>query len=113
MFRLFIFIPVLVVFLSCAVKERVEIYQVGDVEVRLYSSREAMAKELPEVLQLADNLRVTDKVIKVFGYYDRENNVIYSVNDARTIVHEFRHHLEPDWKHGFEEKKNRGSKIED
>ncbi len=47
MLRLFIFIPVLAVFLSCAVKERVEIYQVGDVEVRLYSSREAMAKELP------------------------------------------------------------------
>ena len=113
MTRSLIFIPLLAVFLSCAVKERVEIYQVGDVEVRLYSSREAMAKELPEVLQLADNLRVTDKVIKVFGYYDRENNVIYSVNDARTVVHEFRHHLEPDWKHGFEEKKNRGSKIED
>ena len=104
MSRLFIFIPVLAVFLSCAAKERVEVFHVGEVEVRLYSTREAMTKELPEVLQLADNLRVTDKVMKVFGYYDREKKVIYSVDDARTIVHEFRHYLEPEWNHEAEKK---------
>ena len=113
MSRSLIFIPVLAAFLSCAAKERVEVFHMGEVEVRLYSTREAMTKELPEVLQLVDNLRVTDKVIKVFGYYDRENKIIYSVNDARTVIHEFRHYMEPDWRHGSEAKKHRESKIED
>ncbi len=68
MSRSLIFIPVLAVFLSCAAKERVEVFHMGEIEVRLYSTREAMTKELPEVLRLVDNLRVTDKVIKVLGY---------------------------------------------
>ena len=113
MSRLLIFVPLLTLILSCAAKERIDVFHVGKVEVRLYSTREAMTKDLPEVLQLADNLRVTDKVIKVFGYYDRENKVIYTVDDARTVIHEFKHHFEPEWKHSYEEKKNRGSKIED
>ncbi len=99
MSKALLYIAILGFLAACTTKSAVEVFYVGDVEVRLYSSRQAMVRELPEVMQLADNLRVTDKVIKVFGYYDREKKVIYSVDDARTVIHEFRHHLEPHWNH--------------
>ncbi len=113
MSRIIALVPLLTVLFSCATKSHVEIFHVGEVEVRLYSTRQAMVRDLPETLRLVDNLRVTDNVIKVFGYFNREENIIYSIDDARVVIHEFRHYMEPDWRHGSEKKINRGSKIED
>ena len=113
MSRIIALVPLLAALFSCAPTASVEIFQVGELEVRLYSTRQAMVQDLPESLRLVDNLRVTDHVIKVLGYFDREENVIYSTDDARVVIHEFRHYMEPDWRHGYEENKNRGSKIED
>jgi len=113
MSRIIALMPLLTVLFSCATKSQVEIFHVGDLEVRLYSTRQAMVQDLPETLRLMDNLRVTDNVIKVFGYFNREEKVIYSIDDARVVIHEFRHYMEPEWKHGSEEMKNRGSQIED
>jgi len=113
MSRIIALVPLLTVLFSCATKSQVEIFHLGELELRLYSTRQAMVRDLPESLQLVDNLRVTDHVIKVLGYFDREKNVIYSIDDARVVIHEFRHYMEPEWKHDSEAKKNRGSKIED
>jgi len=98
-------VPLLIVLFSCAPTASVEIFQVGELEVRLYSTRQAMVQDLPESLQMVDNLRVTDNVIRVLGYFDREENVIYSTDDARVVIHEFRHYMEPKWRHESEEKK--------
>ena len=113
MARIIALLPLLTILFSCALRSQVEIFHVGELEVRLYATQTAMAKDLPEGLQLMNNLRVTDKVIKVLGYFDREKKIIYSIDDTRVVIHEFRHYMEPDWRHGFEEGKNRGSKIED
>ncbi len=113
MSRILALVPLLTVLFSCATQSQVEVFHVGELEVRLYSTRQAMVRDLPESLQLVDNLRVTDNVIKVMGYFDREEKIIYSIDDSRVVIHEFRHYMEPDWRHGSEEKKNRGSKIED
>jgi len=113
MSRIIALVPLLTALFSCATQSQVDIFHVGELEVRLYSTRQAMVSDLPESLRLVDNLRVADNVIKVMGYFDREEKVIYSIDDARVVIHEFRHYMEPDWKHGSEEKKNRGSKIED
>ncbi len=104
MSRIIALVPLLTVLFSCATKSQVEIFHVGELEVRLYSTRQAMVRDLPETLQLVDNLRVTDNVIKVFGYFNREEKVIYSIDDARIVIHEFRHYIEPEWKHESEEK---------
>ncbi len=104
MSRIMALVPLLTVLFSCATKSQVEIFHVGELEVRLYSTREAMVRDLPEFLRLVNNLRVMDNVSKVFGYFDREENVIYSIDDARVVIHEFRHYMEPEWKHESEEK---------
>lgn len=79
-----------------------EIFRVGDLEVRLYSSRERMIRSLPPIFALLAATRVGNSQIQISGYYDRENKRIYAINDARTVIHEFKHYLEPDWKHGEE-----------
>ena len=113
MSRIIALVPLLTALFSCAPTASVDIFQVGELQVRVYSTRQAMVQDLPESLQLVDNLRVTDNVIKVLGYFDREKNVIYSIDDARVVIHEFRHYMEPEWKHEPENRKNRRSKIED
>jgi len=113
MSRIIALVPLLTALFSCAPTASVEIFQVGELEVRLYSTRQAMVSDLPESLRLVDNLRVADNVIKVMGYFDREEKVIYSIDDTRVVIHEFRHYMEPEWRHGSEEEKNRGSKIEE
>jgi len=112
MSRIIAIVPLLTVLFSCATQSQVEIFRVGELEVRLYSTRQAMVSDLPETLRLMDNLRVADNVIKVMGYFDRQEKVIYSIDDSRVVIHEFRHYMEPGWRHGYEEKKNQGSKIE-
>ena len=104
MSRIIALVPLLTVLFSCATQSQVEIFHVGELEVRLYSTRQAMVRDLPETLRLMDNLRVTDNVIKVFGYFNREEKVIYSIDDARVVIHEFRHYMEPEWRHESEEK---------
>jgi len=104
MSRFIALVPLLTILYSCAPRSHVEIFHVGELEVRLYSTRQAMVSDLPESLQLMDNLRVTDNVIKVMGYFNREEKVIYSIDDARVVIHEFRHYMEPDWRHELDDK---------
>jgi hypothetical protein len=79
-----------------------EIFRVGEVEVRLYQDRETMVKDLPGFLALLEATRAGDQKIRINGYYDKQNKRIYSIDDARIVIHEFKHYLEPDWKHGTE-----------
>lgn len=79
-----------------------EIFRVGELEVRLYSNRERMMSSLPPFLTLLAATRVGNNQIQISGYYDQENKRIYAINDAKTVIHEFKHYLEPDWKHGAE-----------
>lgn len=77
-----------------------EIFRVGELEVRLYSDRDRMMSSLPPLLTLLAATRVGNDRIQVSGYYDKENKRIYAINDAKTVIHEFKHYLEPEWKHG-------------
>lgn len=76
-----------------------EIYRVGELEVRVYKDRETMVPDLPDLPKLIDGLRVGSKQIKLYGYHDRPNKRIYTVDDIQTLIHEFRHYLEPEWEH--------------
>lgn len=76
-----------------------EIFRVGDLEVRLYQDREKMSRDLPPSLALAGALRIGGKQLQVLGYYDEQNKRIFSVNDARVLLHEIKHYLEPHWRH--------------
>jgi hypothetical protein len=79
-----------------------EIFRVGEIEVRLYQDRETMVKDLPAFLTLLEATRADDKQVRINGYYDKQNQRIYSIDDARIVIHEFKHYLEPDWRHGIE-----------
>ena len=76
-----------------------EIYWVGELEVRLYQDREKMTRDLPPSLALPGALRIGGKQLQIFGYYDEQNKRIFSVNDARVLLHEIKHYLEPHWRH--------------
>ncbi len=78
---------------------RRDIYRVGELEVLVYKDREAMVQDLPELPKLIDGLRFGSKQIKLYGYHDRPNKRIYTVDDIQTLIHEFRHYLEPEWEH--------------
>lgn len=79
-----------------------EIFRVGELEVRLYSNRQRMMSSLPPFLVLLAGTRVGNDQIQISGYYDQENKRIYAINDAKTVIHEFKHYLEPEWKHDGE-----------
>ena len=79
-----------------------EIFRVGEVEVRLYQDRESMVRDLPPFFALLEASRVSDQQIKVNGFYDAEHKRIYSLDDARVVIHEFKHYLEPAWRHEAE-----------
>ena len=74
-------------------------YRVGELEVLVYKDREAMVQDLPDLPKLVDGFRFGSKQIKLYGYYDRPNKRIYTVDDIQTLMHEFRHYLEPEWEH--------------
>jgi hypothetical protein len=76
-----------------------EIFRVGELEVRLYQDREKMTRDLPPSLALAGAMRIGGKQLQILGYYDKQNNRIFSVNDARVLLHEIKHYLEPHWRH--------------
>lgn len=61
-----------------------------------------MIQSLPPIFTLLAATRVGNSQIQVSGYYDKENKRIYAINDARTVIHEFKHYLEPEWRHGTE-----------
>ena len=96
------------IFSSCATSAAVspsrrgpEIFQVGEVEVRLYQDRDELVKNLPPFFALLEATKVGNLQVQVSGYFDRENKRIYAINDARTVIHEFKHYLESDWRHGI------------
>ena len=76
-----------------------EIFRVGELEIRLYQDREKMTRELPPSLSLAGAMRIGGKQLQILGYYDEQNKRIFSVNDARVLLHEIKHYLEPHWRH--------------
>ena len=82
-----------------ALRSDVEIFRVGELEIRLYQDQDSMARELPASLALVDALRIGGKRLRVLGYYDNQNKRIYSINDARVLLHEIKHYLEPNWRH--------------
>jgi len=84
------------------IRSNPEIFRVGELEIRLYSDRDQLVRSLPPIFALLAATRVGDSQIQVSGYYDKENKRIYAVNDARTVIHEFKHYLEPEWRHGTE-----------
>ena len=73
----------------------------GDLEVRLYQDREKMSRDLPASLALAGALRIGGKQLQILGYYDEHNKRIFSVNDARVLLHEIKHYLDPHWRHAI------------
>src|SRR3972149_12237571 len=83
---------------SSAMRSDVEIFRVGELEIRLYQDQDSMARELPASLALVDALRIGGKRLRVLGYYDNQNKRIYSINDARVLLHEIKHYLEPSWR---------------
>jgi len=76
-----------------------QIYRVGELEILVYKDRDEMVKHLPELPRLVDGLRFGNQQIKIYGYHDRDKKRIYSVDDIPTLIHEFRHYLEPNWEH--------------
>lgn len=74
----------------------------GEVEVRLYQDRGSMVRDLPPFFALLEAARVNNQQIKVNGFYDAEHKRIYAIDDARVVIHEFKHYLEPAWRHETE-----------
>lgn len=88
---------------SCAAvtRDNPEIYRVGDLEVRLYQDQDKLARDLPVLLTLINATKIGDRQLRILGYYDKQKRRIYAIDDARVVIHEFKHFLEPDWRHGI------------
>lgn len=88
---------------SCAAvtRDNPEIYRVGDLEVRLYQDQDKLARDLPLLLTLINATKIGDRQLRILGYYDKQKRRIYAIDDARIVIHEFKHYLEPDWRHGI------------
>jgi hypothetical protein len=84
---------------SSAHRSDPEIFRVGELEVRLYQDRERMSRDLPRSIALAGALKIGAKQLQILGYYDEKNKRIFSINDARVLLHEIKHYLEPHWRH--------------
>lgn len=76
-----------------------DVYRVGELEILVYKDREAMVRDLPEAPRLVDGLTFGNQRLKIYGYHDRDKKRIYSVDDIPTLLHEFKHYLEPQWEH--------------
>jgi hypothetical protein len=87
-------------------KSEPEIFRVGELEVWLYSDRGQMVQNLPPVFSLIAATRIGDSQMQVSGYYDKERKRIYAINDARTVIHEFKHYLEPEWRHAVDDRQD-------
>ena len=61
-----------------------------------------MVKDLPASVSWLDSARMGSVRIKLCGYFDREKNRMYAIDDARILLHEFKHYLEPNWEHNEE-----------
>lgn len=100
----FICLALLSLFLgSCAAvtRDNPEVYRVGDLEVRLYQDQDKLARDLPVLLTLINATKIGDRQLRILGYYDKQKRRIYAIDDARIVIHEFKHYLEPDWRHGI------------
>lgn len=74
-------------------------YRAGELEVLIYSDRAEMVRALPLSIQLLDGVSVGGQAVQINGYFDRANKRIYSIDSTEILIHEFRHYLEPEWKH--------------
>jgi hypothetical protein len=83
---------------AAAVSSEPQIYNVGELEVRLYKDQGRMAQDLPPLLSAVGGFGAGSQV-KVLGYFDRQNKRIYSIDDLRVLLHELKHYLEPGWNH--------------
>ena len=84
---------------SSALRADPEIFRVGELEVRLYHDREKMTRDLPPSVAMSGAMRIGGKQFQILGYYDEQHKRIFSVNDARVLLHEIKHYLEPHWRH--------------
>lgn len=82
-------------------KSEPEIFRVGELEVWLFADRARMIQSLPPVFTLLAATRSGNQQVQVSGYFDKERKRIYAINDARTVIHEFKHYLEPEWHHAL------------
>jgi hypothetical protein len=69
--------------------------------VRLYQDQDKLARDLPVLLTLINATKIGDRQLRILGYYDKQKRRIYAIDDARIVIHEFKHYLEPDWRHGI------------
>ncbi len=87
--------------LSAANARAVEIFKIGELEIRLYESAEELQKGLPaHVTATYESLgRGMGVGITLRGWADGVNRTIYSVKDYCVLLHELKHILEPEWTH--------------
>ena len=76
---------------------------VDGVEVRVYQTRRDFLAGVPaHVAALQDAMKRVAPGTGTVGYYDWKTKVIHLASaSAVMLVHEVKHHLEPNWYHGF------------
>lgn len=84
--------------LSCTATAPIRLYKIGDLEIRIYTDRETMLLDMP-VRGTLYNSAIEPLGQIVVGFYDREKKRIYSVDRVDVLIHELRHHLQPEWRH--------------
>ena len=89
-------LPLLALLLLGACAPVVRSYRVANYEVRIYRGQAEMEKEMPQAAFIA--CKLTHRVCE--GVFDRREGVIYTKDEAELILHEIKHALEPDWRHG-------------
>ena len=82
---------------GCAAVSRNRVYQIGDIEVRIFFDREELFRDMPTDVQIA----VKIQRLGVFGWHRRigDRSTIWTLDNLDSFLHELKHYLEPEWKH--------------
>ena len=82
---------------GCATVSRNRVYQIGDIEIRIFSNQKDLIRDMPTDVHIA--LKVYH--VGMFGWHKREGNksTIWTLDNLDSFLHELKHYLEPGWVH--------------
>lgn len=89
---------------ACAMSRPIvpDIYKVGEIEIRFYQNQSDLERDIMSA-NLVVPAQIGSRRLEIRSYYDPKAKRIYCLEDARLLLHEIRHYLEPEWRHPYGE----------
>ena len=81
---------------SCSLDSRVQVYETGDLTIRVYADHEQMVRDLPQTLQVTDSIKLKRGmyyITTIKGAYDPATKTIWTIDDTEILIHELKHYF--------------------